>query len=775
MKNFSCKKSVLILTVFFLSNCFSKIYCQTFSNSTVAPISDNDITEFPVSVSNLNAIDTTNFGLESVVINISHPDDLELSIQLKSPDGTTILLAKNIQGSGFSNTVFDAKSANFIDFANGPDNKNFRPLNDLAILNNGQIGNGTWKLIVTDNKSGNTGTINSVALNFGNAPAKPLLSSSNLPIIKINTNGNEIVDDPKIVADMNIIYNGKGMINYASQTDYNYSGKIGIEIRGHSSQRFPKKQFGFETRDVAGLDDVDVSLLGLPEQSDWILSANYNDKTMMRNVLSYKLSREMGDYASRTIYCELIIDNEYKGVYVLMEKIKKDNDRVDIEKLKSSDITPPNVTGGYIFSIDKLDGGEVTWHSTIQNSTVFQFVYPKDAEDIQPEQKQYLQNYVDSFEQALNGENFEDPSSGYRKYIDEKSFMDFFIINELSRNIDGYRISSYFHKPREAKIFAGPVWDYDLAWGNANYFDGSDPIGYDYSYDFPDDDYQVPFWWNKFLQDKLWKQNLVCRYNDYRQNILDQTNIDKIIDSLAEELQYAQQRNFIRWNIMGKAVSTNPTPVPRSYDDEVSALKNWITNRFVFLDNDLGPCASDGPLALNTEPVILDAKNHENTNTITWKAESEDQESYFVIESSTDNINFFQVGKVVSRGPSATGNIYNFKDYNIAADVIFYRVKEVDKNGNVSYSKVVPVEISHSAWRIYPNNIHNQLHIYSPLKSQQAVSIRIYNMQGQCVKSIQVSNSPGIVQDVSNLATGSYVLQVIELGGKITNLHFLKN
>src|SRR5690242_19513109 len=228
MKNFSCKKSVLILTVFFLSNCFSKIYCQTFSNSTVAPISDNDITEFPVSVSNLNAIDTTNFGLESVVINISHPDDLELSIQLKSPDGTTILLAKNIQGSGFSNTVFDAKSANFIDFANGPDNKNFRPLNDLAILNNGQIGNGTWKLIVTDNKTGNTGTINSVALNFGNAPAKPLLSSSNLPIIKINTNGNEIVDDPKIVADMNIIYNGKGMINYASQTDYNYTGKIGI-------------------------------------------------------------------------------------------------------------------------------------------------------------------------------------------------------------------------------------------------------------------------------------------------------------------------------------------------------------------------------------------------------------------------------------------------------------------------------------------------------------------------------------------------------------------
>jgi subtilisin-like proprotein convertase family protein len=775
MKNFSCKKSVLILTAFFLSNCFSKIYCQTFSNNSVAPISDNDITEFPVSVNNLISIDTTNFGLESVVINISHPDDLELSIQLKSPDGTTILLAKNIQGSGFSNTVFDAKSADFIDFANGPDNKNFRPLNDLAILNNGQTGNGTWKLIVTDNKTGNTGTINSVALNFGNAPAKPLLYSSNLPIIKINTNGNEIVDDPKIVADMNIIYNGKGKINYTSQTDYNYSGKIGIEIRGHSSQRFPKKQFGFETRDVAGLDDLDVSLLGLPEQSDWILSANYNDKTMMRNVLSYQLSREMGDYASRTIYCELIIDNEYKGVYVLMEKIKKDKNRVNIEKLKSSDITPPNVTGGYIFSIDKLDGGEVTWHSSIQNSTVFQFVYPKNAEDIQPEQKQYLQNYVDSFEQALNGENFEDPSSGYRKYIDEKSFMDFFIINELSRNIDGYRISSYFHKPREGKIFAGPVWDYDLAWGNANYFDGSNPIGYDYSYDFPDDDYQVPFWWNKFLQDKLWKQNLVCRYNDYRQNILDQTHIDKIIDSLAEELQYAQQRNFIRWNVMGKAVSTNPTPVPQSYGDEVSALKNWITNRFVFLDNDLGPCTSDGPLALNTEPVILDAKNHGNTNTITWKAESEDQESYFIIESSTDNINFFQVGQVVSRGLSATSNIYNFKDYNVATDVIFYRVKEVDKNGNVSYSKVVPVEISHSAWRIYPNNIHNQLHIYSPLKSQQPVSIRIYNMRGQCVKSTQVPNSTGIVQDVSNLAAGSYVLQVIESGGKITNLRFLKN
>lgn len=766
-------KFLFLFFSFLLSTLFSKIYCQQFSNNSTSAITDNGSIAISIPVNGLSAIDTTNFGLESVVINISHPADKELIIQLESPDGTTILLAKNLGGSDFENTTFNGKSNRYIDFGTAPYNGQFRPLNDLSILNNSQSGNGAWKLIVRDNLPGNTGSIRSVALQFGNQPAKPILSSSNLPIIKINTNGKEIVDEPKIIADMSIIDNGPGKTNHIGDTHYSYQGKIGIEIRGHSSQMFPKKQFGFETRDATGNDDVDVSLLGLPAESDWILSANYSDKTMMRNILSYQLSREMGHYASRTVYCEVIIDNEYKGVFVLMEKIKKDKNRVDIEKLKSSDIAPPNVTGGYIFSIDKLDGGEVTWHSSIQNSITFQFVYPKKPEDIEPQQKDYIESYVDSFEQALNGKDFQDPNIGFRKYIDVKSFMDFFIINELARNIDGFRLSSYFHKPREEKIIAGPVWDFDIAWGNANYYNGSSTEGYVYSYNYPKNDYLVPFWWKRFMEDDLWKQNLICRYDSFRENILSNQHINHIIDSLANKLQYAQQRNFIRWDILGEPVWPNPEPLPQTYSAEVTYLKNWISKRLSFLDGDLGPC-TQFPLS-SPSLITLEGKNVNATNQLVWTTNAEPESDYFIVESSSDNHTFIQIGKVDGNGPSNTIKTYIFKDENILAPVTYYRIKLMDKYGNISYSPAVPISFENSVWHLYPNKVHEQLKVFSPIKNDQTVSFLIYNMMGQRIRSIRLANSPVITQDISSLASGNYILQIIDAGGKKTNLYFLKN
>lgn len=579
----------IILFIFLTENLFS----QTFSNANATSITDNGSTVIPVNVSGLpTSIDTVNFGLESVTLNISHPANSQLRIQLESPDGSAVYLANHLPGINFTNTTFDGISGKYIDFGSAPYTGNYRSIQDLSYLNNSQNPNGIWKLIVEDNAAGNTGVVQNVSLQFGNKPAGPLLLSSNLPIIIINTHGNEIVDNPKVQADMNIIFNGPGKINYANQTNYNFSGKIGIEFRGHSSQMFPKKQYGFETRNDAGTDGADVGLLGLPKESDWILNANYSDKTMMRNVLSYELSREMGNYASRTIYCELIVNNEYKGVFVLMEKIKRNKNRVNVEKLTDADITPPNVTGGYVFSQDKLDGGEITWHSKIQgSSSVFQFVYPKKEKDLAPEQKTYLENYVDSFEQALNGSQYKDPANGFRKYADEVSFMDFFIINELARNIDGFRLSSYFHKSREGKLVAGPVWDFDIAWGNADYYDGSNPVGFDYSYNFPSNDWQVPFWWARLRMDDGWKKALNCRYSNFRDNVLSTQRINAVIDSLANELRYAEIRNFIRWGIMGKYVWPNPQPIPQTYSDAVSYLKDWIGNRLNFLDNELRLCA----------------------------------------------------------------------------------------------------------------------------------------------------------------------------------------
>lgn len=763
------KHACCLMILLFFGN-LPKLFSQTFTNSAATAIPDNGSINIPVEVNGLANIDTINFGLQSVTININHPADEQLTLQLQSPDGTLILLAKHLPGIDYTNTKFDASSSVYIDFGSAPYNSSFRPLQDLSLLNNFQNSNGAWNLMVTDNTTNVTGTVNSVSLQFGNTPARPLLSSSNLPIVKIYTNGQEILDEPKIVADIYIINNGPGVINYSNQTNYDYQGKIGIEIRGHSSQQFPKKQFGFETRKADGIDDDDVSLLGMPKESDWILSANYTDKTLMRNVLTYELAREMGQYATRTRYCEVLINDEYRGVYVLQEKIKRDKNRVNVEKLVTTDITPPDVTGGYIFSIDKLNGGEVTWHSKIPgSSTLFQFVYPKHAEDIAPEQNAYLQNYVDSFEQALNGPDYQNPLTGFRNYAEEKSFMQYFIINELSKNIDGFRISSNFHKARNEKIVAGPVWDFDIAWGNANYYGGDKTTGYAYSYPYPPGDYQVPFWWSRLRSDVQWNQNLICTYNSLRVTTLSQLHINSLIDSIANELQDAQQRNFIRWNIIGKYVWPNPSPIPTSYAGEVDYLKNFIAAREAFLDADLGSCVAL-PITLNTFLAIPDKNNIK----LKWTTGYEFGNDYFAVERAVNYGPFTEIG-IVKAQNSPGGSEYTFDDGNMANGTIHYRLKQVDIDGSFTYSKIVSVNIKNAQWRIYPVKVRNQLTIISPFANNLNLQTSIYNMEGQKISNENVINNNVIQMDLSRLSSGIYILKITTKSGNKTIFRFVKD
>ena len=223
---------------------------------------------------------------------------------------------------------------------------------------------------------------------------------SNLPIIIINTDNQTILDDPRVVCDMGIINNPH--ITNNSTDDYNeYDGKISIELRGSTSQSFPKKSYSFETQNVKG-ENNNISLLGLPEENDWILYAPYSDKTMLRNVLSYSLSEKMGNYAPRTRFCELIINNEYQGVYVLTEKIKRDKNRVNIKEIEEADIT-----GGYIIKIDRPASGslESQWatnSTAVSGGTLYcQYHYPKSS-DINDEQKEYIKNFIDHTIEIIN-------------------------------------------------------------------------------------------------------------------------------------------------------------------------------------------------------------------------------------------------------------------------------------------------------------------------------------------------------------------------------------
>lgn len=424
-------------------------------------------------------------------------------------------------------------------------------------------------------------------------------TSSNLPIVTINTNGQEVVDDPKIEADMSIINNGDGQRNNITDPANEYTGKVGIEYRGQSSQMFPMKSYGFELRDNNG-NSINQSLFGLPSESDWILYAPYNEKTLMHNFLAYTLSRELGHWASNCRYVELVVNGEYRGIYILMEKIKKNDGRVKVSKISKTDISGDKLTGGYIFSIDKeADGWFSQYRAGVGGTAAVQFsyVYPKIS-NIVPRQQDYIKSYVDSFENALYSSNFQDASEGWRKFADEVSFIDYFIVNEVSRNVDGYRLSSYFYKDKNSinrKIVAGPVWDYDLAFKNADYCSGSDITGWSWQFNSvcASDYWQVPFWWDKFAADTLFQANLLCRWTSMRQTVLSQNHLYHLIDSVASLTAEARQRHFAKWPVLGVYVWPNPQPIATNYEEEITQLKTWLANRLSWIDDhlkNLGKC-----------------------------------------------------------------------------------------------------------------------------------------------------------------------------------------
>lgn len=616
MPKFIANTPIILLLVF--SNLIA--HAQTF-NGAGGPILDANTVTFNINVTSLNAnsLDSL-YGIEQICLNATHTYDADLTVELQSPDGTIITLFSSIGGGddNFSNTCLNSNAPSSIITQNAPFTGTFKPTTNLSTLNNGQNGIGIWKLIIIDSYAQDDGILQNWSISFGNNPA-PILSftSSNLPIIVINTNGQQIVDDPKIAVDMGIIYNGPGNINHITDPFNNYNGNAGIEIRGSSSQMFPKKTYGLELWTPANTD-TSLSLIDLPAESDWILNANYSDKTLLRNTLAYNFARKMGNYSSRTRYCELVINGTYMGIYILMEKIKRDANRVDIGKLTVNDNTGPDVTGGYIIKIDKTTGsGGSSFLSSYPPlasgaGQTINYLYEYPADDvITPAQQTYIQNYVDSFENTLASPSFNDPINGYTKYIDELSFIDLFLINEVTKNVDGYRISTYLHKKKitdGGKLYAGPVWDYDIAFRNANYCEGELYTGWAYEFGniCGNDSWQIPFWWPRFLQDSNYTALLKCRWLELRGTIFNNTYINNYTDSVNNLLAAAQVRNFETWPILGAYVWPNPNPIATSYSGEITNLKTWLQNRINWLDNNLpGQCVTTGKLHPENSNVKL--------------------------------------------------------------------------------------------------------------------------------------------------------------------------
>jgi hypothetical protein len=511
-------------------------------------------------------------------------------------------------------------------------------------------------------------------------------NSSNLPIFVINTHGQRIPDEPKIEVDLGIIYNGEGIRNKITDPFNEFNGKIAIEIRGSSSQIFPKKQYGFETIDSTG-EDKDVSLLGFPTESDWILYAPYSDKSLIRNVLAYKLANNIGRYASRSRLCELVLNDEYMGVYVLLEKIKRNKDRVDISKLTEADTTGDNLTGGYILKIDKKDGGYNSgWYSDYRpysnawQTIYIQYHYPK-PESILDVQKKYIKSIVDSFETTMNSPEFADTLKGYTSFIDVESFVDYFILSELSRNVDAFRLSFFFYKDKNSKdkkIKAGPLWDLNLGFGNSDYYNASSTEGWQINYLTTDptflqsDYYQVPFWWKKLFSDKEFKNKIKLRWKEFRENELSIPNIMAIIDSITILLSESEERNFERWDILDEYIWPNAY-VGGSYENEISYLKNWIINRLNWMDEELDfidDVSEKGKPVANNYYLFQNYPNPFNPSTMI---------KYKIPESGLVTIKVYdalgrEIATLVNEEKPVGSYEIKFDGSNLSSGVYFYRL-----------------------------------------------------------------------------------------------------
>lgn len=374
----------------------------------------------------------------------------------------------------------------------------------------------------------------------------------------------------------------------ATPTDLpNFQGRAGMRVRGQTSAGFPKKQYSFETWDSEG-NDKNVNIFGYPAESDWVIHAPYSDKTLMRNKIVYETHRELGYPSSRTRFCELYFNSsggdvgteDYRGVYVFMEKIKRNDDRVNIKQLENCDTARNLTTGGYIFKKDKGQGVDITF-STAKEFHSMAFVEPDQPN---AQQRAYLDSHVDRFEGVLHDPRiFASPQRGYASYINVRSFIDTHIWVEVYKNIDGYRLSSYFTKDRGRKIVAGPVWDYNLSLGNADYLNGYLPQGWYYS-QLGTDAYP---WYGRLFQDPEFVVQYWDRWFELREGMLGTDAMMERIDGHSRLISRAAGRNFQKWRVLGTYLWPNAPGVAqrRRYGDEVNWMKDWLTDRMDWIDS----------------------------------------------------------------------------------------------------------------------------------------------------------------------------------------------
>ncbi len=355
------------------------------------------------------------------------------------------------------------------------------------------------------------------------------------------------------------------------------------KVRGSSTQTdspTAKAAWAIEWRDEFDADKK-APILGLPAESEWVLYApNVFDPPLIHNPFIHQLSREMGQYSPRTRFVEVyynrggpLTSNQWWGIYVLEEKISIGGNRVDIGNLQPEDVTLPDLSGGYLFKIDRLDPGDRGFRAAGQNAA---YVDPKEYEIKSPQrdpQEQYVTKYFADFGKSLNASTWRDPEKGYRAYIDLPQWIDFHVVEVLSGSVDSMVFSTYFHKPRNGKLKFGPHWDFDRALGSTDGRDANPRVWNTGPF------FTANPWISRILSDRDAWQLWVDRWQDLRKNHFSVTNFNRLINELADPLRPSQPREARRWKLGRPGVS--------SYSAELNLMRTWLSNRVTYIDGQM--------------------------------------------------------------------------------------------------------------------------------------------------------------------------------------------
>ena len=565
----------------------------------------------------------------------------------------------------------------------------------------------------------------------GNGSFCQSFTDSNLPVIILNTDGEvEIPDNPRILADMKIIYRGQGQRNYLTDQNnsqyLNYNGRVDIEIRGTSSQGREKKQYGFTTLLSDNISKNNVSLLGLPEENDWILNGMVWDPSLIRDYLGYNISRQLGHYASRTVYCELIINGTYKGLYLLEEKIKADDNRVDIIELTTNDIYSPEVTGGYITKADKSENGEiVAWTDYDLNGekVEYQHVYPK-PEIITAQQNDYIHSQFENLA-TTTANNDASLVSGFPSIIDIPSFIDYIIINEIASNFDAYSYSTFFHKDRNGKLRAGPVWDLDQAFGNDVWGEPS-PL-FDV-WEFSNGEHDGSEFWLNLFNNDLFRCYLSKRWNELIKpyHPLNFSSLETLIDKTVEVISEAVSRENEKWGTIG------------DFQQRITTIKSFLAAR---IDGITGTIGSFSECANVPAPPLVITKIMYHPAETSISPDGKDPEFIEITNNGDETVDLTGIYF------SGTGFVYHFPA-NATID---------------PYSSLILASSSELFYSVYNTLPYDQFTRHLSNKSQNLVLVDAF---GNVIDSVQYFDSDPWPDTDGN----GYYLKLIDPG--LNNNHF---